>query len=310
VRKKRNALPTIHQRVVIEGFVHTYDRGGRECLDVHERERIVLVRDLRVYGRDLHIGALGWTMPETGDGYHAVDVVFDDGQRFRLSRYAFERVAAGSEGQVANELIHRFKGTRFDVDPEVAADCRKQWIQDQYGPHMNVASTIHAGTGDQELYAFTFPTLKELAAFKGEHRYPTKIGFSKDQAGGALRRIRSQTVDQTAYPERPEVLLVWRTWDGRSLETQVHSHLRLLRRRARNSIGKEWFITSTEELREVISRCDLSGFPHDRVICGAEETIEEELEKLMEDGATIEMEMLPGQAVARIEVRYPEEDVQ
>ena len=162
--------------------------------------------------------------------------------------------------------------------------------------------------GDQELYAFTFPSLKEVAALKRDPYYPVKIGFSKNPSDGAYGRIRSQIFEKAAYPERPEVLLVWRTWDGRDLETQIHRSLRCLERSIPASLGKEWFLTSTEELVEIISTCHFADLSVDRVVGGTSETIEEAFDELMANGATIEMQMIPGQAAVSIGIRHSTND--
>ncbi len=66
-------------------------------------------------------------------------------------------------------------------------------------------------------------------------------------------------------------------------------------------------MTSTGELLQTIDECDLAELPSDRVITGADETIEEGFSRLMADGATIEMSMVPGQAAVSIAIRYPNE---
>jgi hypothetical protein len=307
VAAKSKQLSAIEQREVIDGIVNAYDRNGRLCLDIENRERIVLVHDLRIYGDDLHIGALGWTIPETTDGYTFADVIFDTGQKLRLKRYAFERVTVESAKAVADKLIADNRNTRFDADPVVAASCREDWIAKYYGEYLTLSETIVKGIGDQELYAFTFPSLIELATVKGDEHYPVKVGFSKNSSDGAFGRIRSQILEKAGFPEKPKVLLVFRTWDGRQLETQVHKRLRSLGRKAPDSLGREWFMTSTGELLRTIDDCDLADLPPDRLITGADETIEEGFAGLMADGATIEMGMVPGQAAVSIGIRYPNE---
>lgn len=302
---KARKLPAIEKREIVDGFLHAYDRDGRLCLDSKNPERIVLVHDLRVYGESLHIGALGWTVPETTDGYKEVDVKFDTGRRLRLKRYAFERVAVEAEHLVSAKLMSQHTNTRFDADPEIAASCRAKWIAASYGPYMSLDQTNVVGEGDQELYAYTFPSLKELAGLKGEPWYPVKVGYSQNTSDGAYGRIRSQILEKAAYPEKPEVLCIWRTWDGRNLERQVHQRLRSIGRKVLESLGREWFTTSTGELSELVSQCEVTPFPVQRAVCGADETIEEGFSALMAQGATIEMGMVPGQAAVSIGIRYP-----
>ncbi|MCA9252041.1 MAG: GIY-YIG nuclease family protein [Phycisphaerae bacterium] len=303
--KKPKPLPKVATREIVDGYLHAYDADGRLCLDIEKRERIVLVHDLRTYGDDLHIGALGWTIPETTDGYTFADVIFDAGQKLRLNRYAFERVTVESAKVAADRLIKNNRNTRFDADPVVAASRRGDWVAKYYGEYLTLSETIVKGIGDQELYAFTFPSLIELATARGDERYPVKVGFSKNSSDGALGRIRSQILEKAGFPEKPNVLLVFRTWDGRQLETQVHKRLRSLGRKISASLGREWFMTSIGELLQMIDQCDLADLPPDRAITGADETVEEGFAGLMADGASIEMGMVPGQAAVSISIRYP-----
>ena len=266
--KKARPLPKIVERENNDGFLITYDCNGRLCFDLENPERIVLIRDLRTYGDGLHIGALGWTIPETSDGYKFSDVLFDTGQKLRLSRYAFNRIEVEYEKKIERELISQHRNTRFDADPHVAASCKQAWIKQYYSEYLTLSETVIDGTGDQELYAFTFPSLIELSTLKSNELYPIKIGFSKDQSDGAIHRIRSQILEKAGYPEKPTVLLMFRTWDARHLETQVHKQLRLLERKVLNSLGSEWFVTSTAELLKIIKECNLANLPADRVIHG------------------------------------------
>ena len=94
---KPKPLPKVAQRDIVDGYVYIFDANGRLCLDIDNRERTVLVHDLRAYGAELHIGVLGWTVPETTDGYTFADVVFDTGHCLRLKRYAFERALVSRE---------------------------------------------------------------------------------------------------------------------------------------------------------------------------------------------------------------------
>jgi hypothetical protein len=66
-------------------------------------------------------------------------------------------------------------------------------------------------------------------------------------------------------------------------------------------------LTSTAELLRTIDECDLAELPPNRVVTGADETIEEGFVGLMADGVTIEMGMVPGKAAVSIGIRYPKE---
>lgn len=138
---------------------------------------------------------------------------------------------------------------------------------------------VEAGEGDEEVYAFTFPSLQELAALKSESMYPVKIGWTHNKADGSLGRIRGFAFEKAAFPERPRVLLIYSTWNGRALETAVHKELRKKARRIVSAPGAEWFLTNASE---VVSVCegngsDLSKRPN-RPVLGAERTSTELLE--------------------------------
>jgi len=213
----------------------------------------MLVHDFRMYGSGLHIGQLGWTVPESTDGYKTVDVIFDTGQRLTVKVYALERIDPASEAKLSAELIAKHRSSRFDADPIVAETERQKWIDRDFGKYLSLAEAHQSGTGDQELYAFTFPTLREIAMLKGQEQYPVKIGYTGNCSAGAFGRIRQQITESAAYPERPVVLCVWRTWDGLNLEKQVHRILRDRGRKVATSLGREWYVTSQIELVEILS---------------------------------------------------------
>jgi hypothetical protein len=302
---KGKPQPTISRRIENDGLIYTYDSTGRCCFDLTQRERIMLKHDLRVYGTRLHIGALGWTVPGIGDGYTFAEVVFDSGEKYRIRNYALERVAESLADTLSCRFIAEKRNTRFDADIAVAEALHEQWIEKTYGGFLNLEAMIRKGKGDQELYAFTFPALRELSNLKGCDRYPMKIGYSGSSFDGALGRIRSQISEKAGFPEKPHVLCIFRTWDGRYLEKQVHKSLRSLGRKAPQSLGKEWFVTSTEELLQIIESCELLEMPADRILVGADETIEEGFSKLLAEGSTIEIGLLPGQASVSIGIRRP-----
>ena len=206
---------------------------------------------------------------------------------------------------VVSELLSRYRNTRFDANSVVAERCRRDWILKTYGSIISFNETVYRGAGDQEVYAFTFPSLRELSQLRGDTYYPVKIGYTKDLHEGAYGRIQSQILEKAAYPEKPEVLLVWRTWDGRDLETQAHRKLRACNRKVVASLGREWFLSSREELVALIADCNFAELPSDRIVTGARETLAEGFAELMAGGATIEMSTKGG--ALRIGIRQSSE---
>lgn len=295
------------QVITEEGYVHTFDKNERDCWDNTIAVRVVLVKDLRSYGKELHIGQLGWSIPGTTDGYKAIEVEFDTGQRLFV-RLPFGvspivQIVPERANEILEALIDKHRNTRFDADCVVAEKCRQQWIDENYGKYISLTEMTLSGEGDQELYAFTFPSLRELATCKGEDKYPVKIGFSKESDAGALGRIRQQITEAAAYPEQPVLLHVHRTWDGRNIEKQVHQKLRELDRKVEHSLGKEWFLTSKSELIDILRDCTPAPRQLDRPVQGADETLEEGIQGLLSQGETVEFGMDPGSACVRMSIK-------
>jgi len=236
------------------GFAHAYDKNDRSCWSADQAERIVLTEDLRKYSPGLHIGQLGWTVPGTTDSYKWIDVVFDNGVRLPILVYGIARVVPERATAIASDILKKNRNTRFDADPVAAERCHREWIKNEHGKWVETNQTIEAGSGPEEVYAFSFPSLQELARLKGDPYYPTKIGYSGNQDGGAVQRIRAQMIEVAAFPERPTLLLVYRTWDGRALELLVHAELRRRDRKLATAPGLEWFATNQNEVGELFAQ--------------------------------------------------------
>lgn len=297
-----------------EGYIHTFDKNERQCWENTAATRVVLVQDLRRYGKGLHIGQLGWTVPGTTDGYKAIDVEFDTGQRLSV-RLPFgvspiERVVSERAMEISQVLIQKYRNTRFDADCEVSEKCRQEWIHQNYGEYVTLTEMTVSGDGDQELYAFTFPSLRELARLKGELQYPVKIGYSKKCDAGAIERVRQQITEAAAYPEKPVLLHVQRTWDGRDLEKQVQRMLRELERKVVHSLGKEWFLTAKPELLEILERCACAPYNVGRPVSGADDIFEGGIGGLLNQGATVELSMDPESACIRMNLKPPKGEVE
>jgi hypothetical protein len=274
------------------GYVRCYDQNDRLCWDMTQRERVVLVEDLRRYASGLHVGQLGWTLPETCDGYKRVDVQFDNGVRLSVLTYGLERVLPERAQGISEEIIARSRDTMHDADTPVAEKKRAEQVRSTYGEYVDAEDVQRMGNGQEELYAFTFPSLKELAELKGEELYPVKIGYTRDSAGAVARvadmmnlprddRLlpecfearrgpgafvslglkslatvgegmgESPWVERAGYPERVKLLLVCAAEDARALETAVHRELGRMGRRIEAAVGKEWYMTNTDELLQL-----------------------------------------------------------
>lgn len=243
-----------------EGIVHAYDKNDRACWSGDQRERVVLTQDLRKYAPGLHIGQLGWTVLGTTDAYKWIDVLFDNGVQLPILVYGIERVVPERANAIAADMVRKNRNTRFDADPVVAERCYREWIKREHAAWVNCDQTAELGTGPEEVYAFTFPSLQELAQLKQSSHYPVKIGYSGNQDAGAIQRIRGQIFEAAAFPERPTLLLIYRTWDGRALETLVHAELKRRDRKLATAPGVEWFTTNKSEVTELCTQLG-SGVP-------------------------------------------------
>jgi hypothetical protein len=102
------------------------------------------------------------------------------------------------------------------------------------------------GEGDESVYLYYYPAYKTIALAGGSDKWLCKIGRTDSSAN---LRISSQS---TGMPERPEIGLVYRTNDSRTLESVLHGILSLRNQWSESSSGVEWFDTSVEDVLAII----------------------------------------------------------
>lgn len=112
---------------------------------------------------------------------------------------------------------------------------------------VGVDHPIEEGEGDQTLYVYFFPAYRDQAAHLGRKEWPVKIGMTASESAS---RIRDQI--GTAMPEKPMVGLLYRTDDAAGLERLVHSTLKARGKHLTGAPGKEWFMSSVQEIRDII----------------------------------------------------------
>jgi len=252
-KKSRFDGKIITRTVDPDGYVRAYDKNDRLCFDGENAERVVLTEDLRKYGHGLYRGRLGWTVPGSTDGYKWVDVQFDNGPCIPVLSFGLERVLPEKADERSHAIIESCRGTRFDADVAIAEVKREEWIHKEFGTHIDSNELVQMGEGPQEVYAYTFPSLIELANLKGHKFYPIKIGYTADKDVGAFSRVRCQIIENAAYPERLKLLFIVRCEDGRAVELQVHRQLRTADRRVDSAIGQEWFLSNAEEIHQLFA---------------------------------------------------------
>ena len=102
------------------------------------------------------------------------------------------------------------------------------------------------GEGTNFVYVYYYPTYRHQAKSQDMDVWACKVGHTKSDPH---KRIESQS--STAMPERPEVGLVMKTDKPRVLEQTIHGILRLRDRFMEDAPGREWFITSPSEVKQL-----------------------------------------------------------
>ena len=102
------------------------------------------------------------------------------------------------------------------------------------------------GEGENAVYVYYYDIYKRYAEIKQQEIWECKIGRTDRDP---IQRILGQA--GTSYPEVPHIALVFRCTDSALLEAALHSVLKIRQRWLENAPGKEWFMTSPEEIKEI-----------------------------------------------------------
>lgn len=112
------------------------------------------------------------------------------------------------------------------------------------------------GKGSQEVYLFYYRAYRENAFLKkinpvwrvdyGKVLWRCKIGETHDQ--DTETRVKQQS---GVPPEQPIIALKMKTNDSKKLETVIHEILKYWGRQAENAPGREWFLTSPQEVESI-----------------------------------------------------------
>ena len=102
------------------------------------------------------------------------------------------------------------------------------------------------GTGPNAVYVYYYDVYCEFARIKGEVVWPCKIGRTDCDP---IQRIIGQA--GTCYPELPHVALIIYCDDSNALETAFHNIMKVKGRWMADAPGKEWFMTSPDELKAI-----------------------------------------------------------
>lgn len=255
VQKHRAGRPIkrpkkIRQSTDKRGWITITNETDRLCIDDKKPTRVLLIADLRKGHPLLKPGILGRTIPNTSDYYRYVGVEFDNGVKEVVSISAVQPVTDKHCKASSTAVLTEIQGTLFDWNDETAQRKTREWEAETFGRSLDLNHVSRGGHGPHEVYAYTFPSLMALAESRRVQHYPVKIGYTGAAGENApsLTRIDSQLGDSAGRFEPAVVLVVWNSWNGRSLETRVHSHFRSLKRRLESAVGREWYNTNVDEL--------------------------------------------------------------
>ncbi len=113
------------------------------------------------------------------------------------------------------------------------------------GPEPEIAEHV-IGDGPESVYVYYYPAYKNLAKLLGNSSWPCKIGRT-------VGRVSERVIGQgTALPERPRLTIVWKTDRSEVWEKVLHNLLKSYGQDIPEAPGKEWFITTPEEILEKI----------------------------------------------------------
>ena len=104
------------------------------------------------------------------------------------------------------------------------------------------------GEGSNSVYLYYYDAYKELAELKGIKTWECKIGRTDVEP---IQRILGQA--GTCYPEMPHIALIMYCDDSLQLEMALHSILKVQKKNIESAPGKEWFLTSPQEIEEMYS---------------------------------------------------------
>lgn len=102
------------------------------------------------------------------------------------------------------------------------------------------------GDGEGFVYVYYYPTYRSLAKYKNEEVWPCRIGITED-----LTSVKVQGETGTALPEYPEIGLIIGTDKPETLKQAFCACLDLRGKSIRNTFGKDWFMTSTNEIEDI-----------------------------------------------------------
>ena len=110
----------------------------------------------------------------------------------------------------------------------------------------NVNNTKEIGSGSETVYVYYYPIYRKYALLNNQSEWQCKIGMTTKNLWD---RIYSQAA--TCFPEEPFIALIIKCDDARTIETILHKILKNKNKWLETAPGKEWFLTSPEEVENI-----------------------------------------------------------
>ncbi len=176
----------------------------------------------------------------------ALNKLKEEGMAENLS-YRFWRIQGRVDVEQPEEINDQSKAMEREAPFE---DIRQQKEeingQSQIFSPTGLQADLTVGEGKGAVYLYYLPQYKK-AQENGRDQWQCKIGKSERDP---MQRILEQVA--TALPEQPHLALVVKTDHASELERAIHNILTLRGRRATSALGKEWFLTSPDEVLEIV----------------------------------------------------------
>ena len=112
--------------------------------------------------------------------------------------------------------------------------------------NIKILADKEIGVGENSVYIYYYDAYKKLAEAQGKNVWECKIGRTDVDS---ISRVIGQA--GTCYPELPHIAIVFYCDDSHLLEKALHSVLKMKKRWIADAPGKEWFITSPEEVEKI-----------------------------------------------------------
>lgn len=145
--------------------------------------------------------------------------------------------------------------TYQDLGPAFLAELR----ENRFKPE-EIPAAAPIGTGDQWVYLYYFPHVRNAARAEWQARWPLRITRWLCKVGSTIendprQRVRELVGLKTGAADCPVIALQIRTPDAKHLEQQViHAELKRRGLHYSNDGGREWFRTNPEEVRGIYRR--------------------------------------------------------